>query len=1037
MKKKDNPKKETRQKQAADQKKEADQQQAAGQKKSRLKKPPPGPELTPKIEIHPPERKVFPVVGIGASAGGLEPLEAFFACIPTDKPDMAFVVIQHLSPKHKSIIGEILKKDTDMPIKEIRDGMKILPNTVYFNPPGQEVDLYQGAFQLLEPSEARHVRLPIDAFFRSLATDLEEKAICIVLSGTGSDGTLGLEAVKGAGGMTMAQAEEQAKYPFMPRSAIDTGLVDFILTVEQMPEEIIRYVKHPYLEEREREVPADKHYQTFLQKVLLLIRANTKHDFSHYKQTTIRRRIGRRMAVHKIQDIADYFRYLQLNPGEIQTLFKDLVICVTSFFRDPQAFKALVDKVIPEILKDRAMDQDIRVWVVGCGSGEEALSIAILFDEAMNRTGKHFNLQIFATDIDKDAIDRARQGEYPESIAADISPERLKRYFVKKNGTYKIKQEIRESVIYAVQNIISDPPFSRLDLISCRNVLIYLDADLQKQILPLFHFTLNPNGFLFLGTSESIGLAAELFAPLDAKWKIFRRKGPVHHHLADYPALTQLPAAQVKIPGKEAPASEVDARYLMEKVILDEYAPPCIIINNRYEVLYLQGDTSKFLGMPRGKPDFNILSLAHEEVRPQLLTLVHQSVINKKIATGKPIPFRQPEGGMGYLHVVVRPLSKPRTDNLFLVVFQEIPPPPPIKKGKVKPSTPEDETQISALGRELQATKDNLQTTVEELEASNEELKSTNEELQSTNEELQSTNEELETAKEELQSTNEELVTVNSELNDKIDELTEVNNDITNLLASTEIGTIFLDQDCRIKRFTPAATRLFNLLPQDVGRPIRDIAPKTEYGNLCDDAEKVLHSLQVREIEVRSLTGEIYAARILPYRTRDNVIDGVVLTFIDTSAQHLLAMARNFAESIVETVREPLLVLNGDLKVVSANQAFYQTFQTAKQETELCLIYQLGDGHWDIPQLRELLEEIIPRDSTFTDFEVEHHFPKIGLKTMLLNARRISSKGEHASMILLAIEDVTGQQTKERQHQETIARLQAELEAYKGQGKQA
>jgi two-component system CheB/CheR fusion protein len=962
----------------------------------------------------PPVRKVFPVVGIGASAGGLEPLEAFFTFIPREKPDMAFVVIQHLSPKHKSIIGEILKKDTDMPIKEIKNGMEVEPNTIYFNPPDKDVGIQHGVFQLEEPSEVRYTRLPIDSFFRSLAADLEEKAICIVLSGTGSDGTLGLEAVKGVGGMTMAQAEEQAKYPFMPRSAIDTGLVDFVLAVEKMPEEIIRYVKHPYLEEREKEIPANKHFQTFLQKVLMLVRANTKHDFSHYKQTTIRRRIGRRMAVHKIQDIADYFRFLQQNPAEIHTLFKDLVICVTSFFRDAEAFKALEAKVVQEILNNKKPDQDIRVWVAGCGSGEEALSIAMLFDEAMERTGKHLNLQIFATDIDKDSIDKARQGEYPESIAADVTPERLKRYFVKKDGAYKIKQEIREQVIYAVQNLISDPPFSRLDLISCRNVLIYLDADLQKQILPLFHFTLNPTGYLFLGSSESIGGSAELFAPMDVKWKIFQRKGPVHHHLADYPHLTQLPAAQIKIAGKEPPPLEVDVRSLMERVILEEYAPASVLINSRYDVLYFQGDTSRFLGIPTGKPDFNLLSLAHADVRPQLLTALHQAMIDKKSAMGRPLPFQQPEGGLGYLQIVVRPLGRPGTDNVYLLVFKELPPPHQTKKGKPRAAAaPEDEPKVEALEYELQATKEYLQTTVEELEASNEELKSTNEELQSTNEELQSTNEELETAKEELQSTNEELVTVNSELNNKIDELTEVNNDITNLLSSTEIGTIFLDQNLNIKRFTPAAIKLFSLIPTDVGRSIKDITPKTEYNDLWQDAEKVLHSLQVKQIEMKSLAGETYAARIMPYRTRDNVIDGVVLTFVDISAQHLLDMAKNFAESIVDTVREPLLVLDHDLKVISANQAFYRTFHTAKEETEQRPIYELGDGQWDIPQLRKLLEEIIPRDNVFNDYEVKHDFPKIGGKTMLLNARRIPAAGEHASMVLLAIEDVTGQQSQD------------------------
>jgi two-component system CheB/CheR fusion protein len=964
------------------------------------------------VEPRKPERKAFPVVGIGASAGGLEPLEAFFANMPRGKPPaaaMAFVVIQHLSPQHKSIIGEILKKDTDMPIKEIRDGMAVEPNSVYFNPPDREVGIFQGAFHLMEPSDARHARMPIDFFFRSLAQDLEEKAICIVLSGTGSDGTLGLEAVKGAGGMTMAQAEEQAKYPFMPRSAIDTGLVDYVLVVEQMPEELIRYVRHPYLDGREKELPADKQYQSFLQKILMLVRANTKHDFSHYKQTTIRRRLGRRMAVHRIDNIANYFRYLQLNPAEIKTLFKDLVICVTSFFRDSEAFKVLEAKVVPDILAYKSVDDPIRIWVPGCGSGEEALSIAMILAEAMGRTGKHHLVQIFATDIDAEAIDKARVGEYPDSIAADVSPERLKRFFVKRDERYKIKQEIREMVVYAVQNLISDPPFSRLDLISCRNVLIYLDNDLQRQILPLFHFTLNPTGYLFLGTSETIGGAADLFTPTDTKWKIFQRKGPVHHHLTDYPALT-LPAAAAVVrpyPKEEAPR-EINIRTIMERIVLEEYAPPTILINQRYDVLFLQGDTGKFLSMPKGEPSYNLFNLAHEDLRPKLLTVLHRAISEKKSVIVESIPFKQSEGKIGYLNLTVRPLAVPGAYNLFLMVFEELPPPPQIKKGRRKAAaTLEEESRMAVLEHELQATKEYLQTTVEELEASNEELKSTNEELQSTNEEL-------ETAKEELQSTNEELVTVNSELNGKIDELTEVNNDINNLLASTEIGTVFLDRDMHIKRFTPAATRLFNLIPADVGRSIKDISPKTEYENLWQDAEEVLHSLQVKEMEVKSLSGEVYATRILPYRTRENVIDGVVLTFIDISAQHLLSLAQNFTESIVDTVREPLLVLDGDLKVISANQAFYRVFHTSKRDTLDQPIYELGDGQWDIPRLRELLEEIIPRNTSFQDFEVAYDFPRIGHKTMLLNARCIPAADEQATMILLALEEVTEQQKRER-----------------------
>ena len=481
-----------------------------------------------------PAKKSFPIVGIGASAGGLEALETFFDHLPP-APGMALVVIQHLSPKHKSIMGQILQRHTSLPVQEVADGLEVAPDTVYFNSPGREVAIFNGKLHLVEPRTDQVVRLPIDYFFRSLAEDLGERAICIVLSGTGSDGTLGVQAVKGAGGLTLAQEERQAQYPFMPRSAILTGMVDHVLPAEEMAAELVRYVQHPYLAAPPRIVSATKQFETFVEKILLLIRTATRHDFTGYKQNTIRRRIERRMALHKLTRIADYHRYLQENPPEVQALFRDLLITVTSFFRDPEAFKALNDQVIPEIMAGKETGATIRVWVPGCASGEEAISLAILLAEARERLGKAVTIQVFATDIDDAAIARARQNEYPESIAADVSPERLKLFFTKKDNAYKVKQEIREMVVFAVQNLISDPPFSKLDLISCRNLLIYLGAGLQKKVMPLFHFVLNPEGCLFLGSSESVGGFADLFRPLDTKWKIYRRKDLGLGQRPDYP----------------------------------------------------------------------------------------------------------------------------------------------------------------------------------------------------------------------------------------------------------------------------------------------------------------------------------------------------------------------------------------------------------------------------------------------------------------------------------------------------------------------
>jgi two-component system CheB/CheR fusion protein len=874
-------------------KKNAAQNKAAATKKSpppRARTSPPSPRkpekaatsqthpsrVRKKTEVLPPQppvRKSFPVVGIGASAGGLEALEAFFTNMPADRPaaDMSFVIIQHLSPKYKSIIDEILKKDTDMPIKEIRDGEAVEPNTVYFNTPDKEVGIFQGAFQLVEPSEDLHARKPIDYFFRSLAQDLEEKAICIVLSGTNNDGTLGLKAVKAAGGMAMAQAEEQARYSFMPRSAIDTGLVDHVLPVEQMPAQLIRYVQHPYLEGRREEQSADQSYQTVLARILMLLRASSKHDFSHYKPTLIRRRIGHRMALHNIDHIDFYYRYLQQNPAEIQKLFKDLVICVTSFFRDPEAFQALETKVFPELVSSKSAGEPIRIWVPGCASGEEALSLAILLDETMERAGRHHPVQIFATDIDVEAIDQARVGKYSASIATDITPERLKRYFVRQDGSYKIKAEIRKVVVYAAQNLISDPPFSRLDLISCRNVLIYLDLYLQRQILPLFHSILNPNGYLFLGSSETIGDRTDLFIPVDIKANVFQRKGLVQHYLADYSFLP-LAAADLRSYQGEEPLQEVNARTVMERLVLQEYAPPAVLVDQYHDVLSFQGDTSRFMAMPRGELSYNLFSLAHEDLRPKLLSALHRAARERKTVTARSITFRESEAKICRLDLIVRPLNAPGTANLFLIVFKEMPPPPasPKDRGKVV-AAPEEKSRVAILEHELQATREYFENIVAELETSKEEL--------------QSSNEELVTANEELKVTNEQLVTVNSKLNSKVNGLTEVNSDLNTLLASTGIGIILLDQDLHIKLITPAATRLFNLIPSDVGRSIKDISPRTFYENLWQDAAGVLHSLQVKELEVKGLSGEMYAIRIQPYRNRDDAVEGVAFTFIEIPSQ--------------------------------------------------------------------------------------------------------------------------------------------------------
>ncbi len=800
----------------------------------------------------------------------------------------------------------------------------------------------------------------------------------------------------------------------MPRSAILTGLVDHILPVEEMPAELGRYLQHPYLKTPPRTVSVTKQFETFVDKILLLIRTTTRHDFTGYKQNTIRRRLERRMALHKLTRVADYYRYLQENPPEVQTLFRDLLITVTSFFRDPEAFKILSDQVIPGIMAKKESGGSIRVWVPACASGEEAISLAILLAEARERLCKAVSIQVFATDIDSESIDRARQAEYPESIAADVSPERLKLFFNKKDGAFKVKPEIREMVVFATQNLIGDPPFSRLDLISCRNVLIYLGPELQKKIIPLFHFVLNPEGYLFLGSSESVGQFADLFRPLDSKWKIYRRKDLGLGPRPDYP-LRLDPAGQLVAPGpiRRPGQAETPVQEVLGKIILERYAPPCVLINDNCDILHFQGATDRFLAPPIGEPSLNLLKMAREGLRHKLAPLLRQSIKEKIAVQAKGVTLPHPEG-LQTIDLTVQPLESAMGPNLFLVVFEDRTPPPatPGKKARKLPPAEAADARLQDLQQELQGTKEALQTTIEELEAANEELRSTSEEIQSANEELQSSNEELETSKEELQSTNEELMTVNAELENKVEELTATNSDFDNLLAGTEIGTIFLNRNLGIKRFTPLVTKLFSLIPTDVNRSLTDITSRIKYDHLYQDAQEVLATLQTKEVEIESREGKWYSMRIMPYRTRRNVIDGVVLTFTDiTRLKQLrdqLEGALYYAEGIVETVREPLMVLDSDLKVQSANRSFYQTFQTTPPETEGRRIYELGNGQWDIPRLRQLLEEIVPQNAGFENFEVEHDFPGLGVRTMMLNARRLEARPGRPSLILLALEDVTG-----------------------------
>jgi len=957
----------------------------------------------------------FSIVGIGASAGGLEAFEQFFRSVPPDS-GMAFVLVSHLDPDHDSMLTEILQRATTMRVVEAQDQVKVMPNCVYALPPNREMAIFHGALQLSTPERPRGQRMVIDSFLRSLAEDQGERAIGIILSGTGTDGTLGLRAIRGAGGITLVQEPATAKYDGMPVSAIGAGYASFVLPVEKMLDQLLHSSRH--LSVPLETPPTAPNNANGMSRILMLLRSGTGHDFSLYKKSTIGRRIERRMSQHNIEDTEIYVRYLNEHPAEVQLLFKELLINVTSFFRDPEAFIALKHDILPLLLKDKPEGDVFRVWVAGCATGEEAFSIAMLLRELMDETHLEFKTQIYSTDLDDDAIAVARAGIYPPNIAQDVTPERLRRFFIKDDAGFRVKKEIREMVVFATQNVIKDPPFTKLDLLSCRNLMIYLEPELQSRVIPAFHYALKPGGVLFLSPSESIGNHVELFAPLNRKWKFYQTIPSIASRRAVMSSgLSWTRDNNTKGPDEViSKIKETDFAELTRRALLLSYAPASVVTTLKGDILFVHGDTGKYLRPAPGQASLNVIEMAREGLQMELRAAMQNAVEKSEPTLNREVTFGS-NGDFRSVSFSVRPLPfADASQSLLLVSFQDAA--GAVFETKTAASRPARGKRGSAetrrtdeLERELAYTKENLHATIEEQQASNEELKSTNEEMQSTNEELQSTNEELETSKEELQSVNEELVTVNAELQNKIEQLAGMQNDMKNLLDNINVGTIFLNDSLNIKRFTREAIRVYRLAASDVGRPLGDIKSNIEGDDLLADAQAVLDSLVPREREMRTKSGDWYLTRIQPYRTLDNVIDGVVLTFTDISkriqAETAMQEAREFAESIVDTVREPLLVLDASLKVISASRAFYQKFKVAVEDTMGRQIYELGQRQWNIPKLRELLETILPRDKVFDGFEVEHDFPAIGKRKMLLNARKVSGKAGGAELILLAIEDVT------------------------------
>ncbi len=952
--------------------------------------------------------RAFPIVGIGASAGGLEAFEAFFDAMPPDS-GMAFVLIQHLAPAHKSHLLELIQRHTQMTVFEAENRVEVQPNCVYVIPPNRDLLLRHRTLYLTPPSMPQGLRLPIDIFFRALAEDQGETAIGIILSGAGSDGTVGLRAIKEAGGMVMAQDPASASHSGMPGSAVATGLTDYVLPPDAMPGALIAYVEHIGHPGKSLAPPAYSHpadaAADAMQEILTLLRLKTGHDFSAYKRTTMARRVTRRMAVRHAQNLGAYVQRLREDEAERRALFRELLIGVTNFFRDPEAFNALNAHAILQILKEREAAPPIRVWVPGCATGEEAYSIAILFQEALEAYGSRAKIQIFATDIDDQAIEKARAGIYPEGIAADVSPARLQRFFENVEGGYKVRDALRKMVVFAVQSVIKDPPFSKLDLVSCRNLLIYLQPDLQNRVMALFYYALRPGGFLFLGTSETPAELSAFFKPVARQWKLFQRTH-VPERRVPLPFPARLPlwedvAAQKSMAEVH---SALDARQVIERTLLERYMPPSMIINQASEVLFVYGRTGPYTEPVAGAASLNATRLVREALRVPLSIAIRQAINQGQQCVHRGARVETEEGETQVVNLSVTPLRGADTglasalQDLLLIQFEQVDvstrAPVPSPEGNAMVDRDLREADQLDLERELQATREYLQTTVEELQSANEEVKSTNEELQSANEEL-------ETSQEELQSVNEELATLNTELESKVEALTWANDDLHNLLSSIDVGIIFLDRHMHVRRFNQAATQVVNLIETDIGRPIDHIVSRLAHGEWKARARTVFETLIPQAQEIQNKDGSWHLVRIRPYRTGNNAIEGVVLTFTDITEQK---EAYELVQNIVHTMREPLLVLDADLRVTLANRAFCETFEVTRAATEGQRIYDLGDRQWDIPELRELLEDVIPTRSTFENFEVTHDFPGMGVRTMRLNARQVRSAGGTRPLILLAFE---------------------------------
>jgi len=991
----------------------------------------------PETPSEPGSGAAFPVVGVGASAGGLEALQQLLRALPRDT-GMGFVIVQHLAPDHASSLVEILSRATKMPVCEVRDEPEVAPDQVYVIPPGRDMTIAGGKLRLLpQVREARH--RGIDHFFRSLAEDSGHQAIGVVLSGSATDGTLGLEVIKAEGGVTFAQ-DESAQHDSMPRSAVASGCVDFVLSPEGIAHEIARIARHPYVAPTAEQGGGEE--GAGHGRIAEIVRRATGVDFTHYKANTMQRRIQRRMMVHKIATPAEYEELLRATPGEIEALYLDVLIGVTSFFRNPEAFETLATKVFPKLLADRTRHDPVRIWTLGCSTGEEAYSLAMLFVECAEAAKSRAQLQLFASDLNASGIEKARVGRYPPSISQDVSPERLRKFFVEEDGHYRVNKSIRECIVFSRHNVLADPPFSRVDFISCRNLLIYLEPVLQEQVMPLLHYSLKPGGHLWLGSAESPGTSRELFEIEDLRQKIFtRRPGPTPPgpHFRGAGSTATFPVAT---PGpRETPQTMLhrDA----ERLLLAKYAPPGVVVNARLEVVHFRGETGAFLAPAPGLANHELLKMLREGLLVPVRSALARAEREGHAVREEGVRVKS-DGGLRELAIEVIPLNAgPGREAGFVILFDEGTTPraeepggagqtaggsPKGKTGRPKPTrqpksaSQNDEHEIARLTSELAATRAYVQSVIEQQDAANEELQSANEEAQSSNEEMQSVNEELQTSKEEIESSSEELATVNDELNNRNAELNGLNNDLNNVLASSHLSIVIVTRDLRIRRFTPVAEKTLQLTGSDLGRPLGDIKLSIAIPELGPLLQEVIDSISPRERDVQDAEGRWFSLRARPYLTHESKIDGAVVTLVDVD---MLRRARDFSENIVASVPVPLAVLDAGLRVKMASLSFYEHFQVEPEATVGRLIYDLGNRQWDIPALRTLLEELLPRDQIIESYEARHTFEALGPRIMLLNARRLEHASGDEPLIILSIEDITERAAVE----EARARLAAIVES--------